>query len=63
MINRILYVVVGAALIVLAFVFEVYPLIFIGACIIVPGLTGGNSFTKKFEGGFFRDGLFKKRGK
>lgn len=63
MINRILYILVGAALIVIAVIQETYILIFMGACIILLGLTGGNNFTKKFEGSFFREGLFKKRNK
>lgn len=61
--NRILYVLVGVALVVIAFVLETYMLIFMGLCVIVLGVTGGNNFTKKFEGGLFRDGLFKRRGK
>lgn len=61
--NRILYIIVGAALVVIAFVLEAYMLVFMGICVIVLGISGGNNFTKKFEGGFFREGLFKKRNK
>ncbi|MGN1002566.1 MAG: hypothetical protein ACI4PC_07315 [Oscillospiraceae bacterium] len=62
-INRVLYIIVGVALVVVAFVLETYALIFMGACVIVLGVTGGNNFTKKFEGGLFREGLFKRHDK
>ena len=59
--NSILYILFGIFFIVVAFVVEVYMLIFMGLCLIVLGITGGNNFTKLFEKGLFREGLFKKK--
>jgi len=62
-INKFLYIALGIFFIVIAIVLEVYWLIFMGLCMIVLGVSGGNAFTKKFEHGILREGVSFKRKK